>query len=226
VAASNLVHVSWNGTGTNNAPAVTALTAVAGCSRLTQADGTLVQASGDHLVITTAGGQRVTVTTTASTFVSETGALRAAITDGASVTVAGSRPAGTISALVVSIGNPGGTQLQLPPGDVVVQGTVADATASGFTVVTAAGTRIPVATTADTVVNVHDVTSLGRLPAGGTVYAVGQAGPGGTLSAQAVAVIAQLPGGGPQLHANVGVHVKDCSPASVNREITTLAYGG
>jgi hypothetical protein len=61
--------------------------------------------------------------------------------------------------------------------------------------------------------------SLGQLPAGGTTFAVGRAGPDGTLSAGAVAVIRQLPGGNSQLH----VHLKNCSPASID---SALALGG
>ncbi len=49
------------------------LTSVGGCSQLEQADGTLKQVDGSSLVIQTASGQMVTVTTTASTFVSASG---------------------------------------------------------------------------------------------------------------------------------------------------------
>jgi hypothetical protein len=221
VAESHLVHVSLNGTRT---PTETALTAVTGCSQLLQADGTLERVNGSSLDIATASGRPLTVTTTASTFVGESGALLSDITDGASVTVAGPSSAGTVTALMVGIGNPGQRHPQTPPADVVVKGTVADASAAGFTVVTPGGTRVPVTTTSDTVVSV-DNPSLGQLPLGATAYALGHAGPGGTLSAQAVAVIVQLPQGGPQLHARVSVHVKDCSPASVNHAIMTLADG-
>lgn len=222
-AASGLVHVSLN--STQNPAETTALTAVTGCSRLLQADGTLERVNGASLVIKTAGGQPVTVTATASTFVGESGALLSDVTDGASVTVAGPSSDGTIAALLVTIGNPGRTHPQLPARDVVVTGTVADASTLGFTVVTPDGTRVPVATASDTVVSVYNP-GLGRLPAGATAYALGHAGPGGTLAAQAVAVIVQLPRGGPQLHTQVSVHVKNCSPDSVNHEILALAYGG
>jgi hypothetical protein len=219
VAASNLVHVSRNHPGSGSD---VALTAVTGCSALMQADGTLTQASGGQLVITTANGQRVTVTTTASTFVGETGALRSDITDGASVTVGGVRSTGVVDALLVTIGNPSDDHPQLPSGDTVVKGTVTGATAVGFTVVTAGGTRVPVATSAETVVNIVNP-GLGRLPVGGTIYALGRVGPGGTLAARAVAVVAQLPAGGPQIHAHLSV--KDCSPASVNGAVLALADG-
>ena len=224
VATSHLVHVSLNGTGVGTG-AETALTAVTGCSQLLQADGTLERVNGGSLVITTTSGQQETVTTTASTFVGESGALLSDITDGASVSVAGPRSDGTIAALLVTIGNPGQHHPQTPPPDVVVTGTVSDASAAGFTVVTSDKTRVPVITAGDTVVNV-DNPSPGQPPVGASAFALGHAGPGGTLLAQAVAVIAQLPQGGPQLHAHLNVRVKDCSPASINHEIMTLAYGG
>lgn len=222
-AASHLVHVSPNSGGPVTSTAgPAALTAVTGCSQLMQAEGTLTQAGGGQLVVTTANGQRVTVTTTPSTFVGETGALRGDITDGASVTVGGPRSAGTVDALLVTVGNPSDDHPQLPSGDAVLKGTVTGATAVGFTVVTVGGTRVPVATSAETVVNIVNA-GLGRLPVGGAVYALGQVGPGGTLAARAVAVVAQLPAGGPQIHAHLSV--KDCSPASVNGAVLALADG-
>lgn len=217
--ATGFLHVSLNGSGSTTG---TTLTAVTGCSQLMQAEGTLTQAGGGQLVVTTANGQRVTVTTTPSTFVGETGALRGDITDGASVTVGGPRSAGTVDALLVTVGNPSDDHPQLPSGDAVLKGTVTGATAVGFTVVTVGGTRVPVATSAETVVNIVNA-GLGRLPVGGAVYALGQVGPGGTLAARAVAVVAQLPAGGPQIHAHLSV--KDCSPASVNGAVLALADG-
>jgi hypothetical protein len=63
--------------------------------------------------------------------------------------------------------------------------------------------------------------SLGRLPAGATAFALGQAGPDGTLSARGVAVLQQLPQGNRHLH--VQIKVQDCSPASI---VNALAFGG
>jgi hypothetical protein len=60
--------------------------------------------------------------------------------------------------------------------------------------------------------------SLGQLPAGATIFAVGQAGPDGTLSARAVAAVRQLPAGG---HLNVSF--RSCSPSSI---AAALALGG
>ena len=75
---TGLVHVHLSGPSTQ-----TVLTAVTGCTQIEQADGTLEQVNGSSLVITTASGQPVTVTTTATTFVSMSGPLLSDITDGA-----------------------------------------------------------------------------------------------------------------------------------------------
>jgi hypothetical protein len=52
-----------------------------------------------------------------------------------------------------------------PPGFVPVKGTVSDARAAGFTVVTSGGTRVPVTTSGGTLVIVPHA-SLGQLRAG------------------------------------------------------------
>ena len=98
---TGVVHVQLSGTGTE-----TVLTAVTGCTQLEQADGTLEQVNGSSLVIKTASGQPVTVTTTATTFVSVSGALLGDITDGASVMVRGYSSDGTIKAAIVTVGQP------------------------------------------------------------------------------------------------------------------------
>ena len=127
--ATGYVHVHLSGPGTG-----TALTAVTGCSQIEQADGTLEQANGSSLVIKTASGQPVTVTTTPTTFVSTSGPLLSDITDGASVMVRGSSSAGTIAAAIVTVGQP--FSAVNPPGFVPVQGTVSDASTAGFTLST------------------------------------------------------------------------------------------
>jgi len=198
------VHVRLSGPGTG-----TVLTSVTGCSQVQQADGTLEQVSGTSLVIQTASGQPVTVTTTSATFVSLSGALLGDITDGASVMVRGYSSSGTIAAAIITVGQP--FSAVNPAGFVPVQGTVADAGPAGFTLVTSAGTRIPVTTSASTLVIVPHA-SPGQLPAGVTIFAVGTPGPDGTLAAQAVAAVSQLRSGG---HLKVSVRVKDCSPGSV-----------
>jgi hypothetical protein len=214
--ASNFVHITFGTAGTAN----TVLTAVSGCAGLEQASGTLEQVNGSSLVIKTASGQPATVTTTAATTVDESGALRGDITDGASVTVAGPSSDGTIAAFLVLIAHRGQQHPEPPPGMVVVTGTVSDAGTSGFIIVTSAGARVPVTTSANTAVSLANA-SLGQLPAGATTIALGYAGPDGTLSARGVVAILQLPQGGPQLHAQL--HVKDCSPSSIDN---TLAFGG
>ena len=90
---------------TRHAPAQTSPRS-AGCATLEQADGTLEQVNGTSLVIKTASGQPVTVTTAASTFVSMSGPLLSDITDGASVDVRGSSSDGTIAAAIVTVGPP------------------------------------------------------------------------------------------------------------------------
>ncbi len=186
---SGLVHLRVGGSGTS---AETVLTAVSGCTALEQASGTLERVNGSSLVVKTASGQPVTVTTTGSTRFSATGALRGAITDGASVTLSGPSFNGTIAAFSVIIADPAQQHPQPPPGMVVVKGTVSDASTAGFTVVTTNGTRVPVTTSGDTLVSVLNA-SLAQFPAGATIVAVGSAGPDGTLSARGVVAILKLP---------------------------------
>jgi hypothetical protein len=197
------VHVHLSGPGTG-----TALTAVTGCSQLEQAGGTLERVDGSSLVIKTASGQPVTVTTTATTLVSMSGPLLSDITDGASVEVRGSSSGGTVNAAIVTVGQP--FSAVNPAGSVPVQGTVSDASTAGFTLVTSSGTRIPVTTSGGTLVVIPHA-SRGQLRAGTAIFALGHAGPGGTLTARAVAAITQLPAG-----PHLGVSVKDCSPRSID----------
>jgi len=206
------VHVHLSGPGTE-----TALTAVTGCSQLQQANGTLEQVNGSSLVIKAASGQPVTVTTTATTFVSMSGALLGDITNGASVMVRGSRSGGTIKAAIITVGQP--FSAVNPPGFVPVQGTVADASTAGFTLVTSSGTRIRVTTSGDTLVVIPHA-SLVQLQPGVTIFALGLAGPDGTLSARAVAGVSQLRSGG---HLNVSVRVRDCSPSSIIEAIGAIS---
>lgn len=207
---TGVAHVHFGNNGTE-----TVLTAVSGCSQLEQADGTLEQVNGSSLVMKAAGGQPVTVTTTATTFVSMSGAPLSDITDGASVVVRGSRSDGTIRAAIVTVGQP--FSAVNPPGFVPVQGTVADASTAGFTLVTSGGTRIPVTTSSDTLVVIPHA-SPGQLRVGAAIFALGHAGPDRTLSARAVAVVSQLMPG-----AHVGVSVKDCSPSSVEEALGRIS---
>ena len=211
-AVTGLVHVHLSGPSTE-----TTLTAVTGCTQLEQADGTLKQVNGSSLVITTASGQPVTVTTTATTFVSMSGPLLSDITDGASVMVRGNSSDGTIAAAIVTVGQPFGAVN--PPGFVPVQGTVSDASTAGFTLVTSSGTRIPVTTSGGTLVVIPHA-SPGQLQAGATIFALGHARPDGTVSAQAVATVSQLPSGP---HIGVSVKVKDCSPSSIEEALGAIS---
>jgi hypothetical protein len=209
---TGFVHVHLFGSGRE-----TTLTAVTGCSRLRQADGALKQVNGSSLLITTASGQPVTVTTTASTFVSVSGPLLGDITSGSQVTVRGSRSGETIEATVVTVG--GQSSAVNPAGIASVQGTVADAGSGGFSLVTSSGSRIPVATSASTLVVIPNA-RLDQLQAGMTIFAIGQAGPDGTLSATGVAAVSQLRSG-----PHIGVSVKDCTPQSVDVAIGVISTG-
>ncbi len=228
------VHISGPGTsspGTSGPGTGTALTAVTGCPRIAQAAGKLERVKGSSLAIRTASGQSATVATTASTAVVVSGAPLSDITDGRPVLVAGPSSNGTIAAGLVAVG--GSPSLAPLPGFVNVRGTVSDASTTGFTVVTSAGTRVPVTTSDRTVVNVVS-TSVGQLQAGARTIAFGYAQPHGTLSAITVFQPIKLfhPPGPPG--ANVSMHISihasrkggSCSPASIDHAIMALASGG
>jgi hypothetical protein len=204
------VHVHLNGSG-----AGPALTAVNGCTQVKQAEGALQAVNGNRLVVKTAGGQPVTVTTTANTFVSVSGPLLGDVTNGAAVTVHGTRSGRALDARVIAVGPP--SSAVHPAALVSAQGTVAGDGPTGFTLVTAAGDRIPVVTSGDTlVVLLHP--RLSQLPAGAAVFAIGQPGSDGTLAARAVAVIRQLPSG-----PAVGVTLRDCSASSIEAALGALS---
>ena len=214
---SNFVHITF---GTGGTGAGTVLTALSGCTGLELAQGTLERVNGSSLVLKTASGQPVTVTTTPSTLMSVSGPLRSEIRDGASVMVRGSRSGGTISAAIITVGQP--FRAVSPSGMVPVQGTVSDASAGGFTLVTPDGTRIRVTTSGGTLVVVPHA-RLSQFRAGATTFAVGHAGPDGTLPAKAVTQVVQLPSEGPfglnpVLH--VGMHVRSCSPSAIAAALT------
>jgi hypothetical protein len=210
--------LSGHALGTAGTGTQTTLTVVTGCARLEQAVGTLEQVNGTSVVIKTASGRPVTVTTTATTRVNASGPLLSDITDGALVTVVGPSSGGTIAADLVAVG--GRASLAALPGLVMVQGTVSDASSAGFTVVTSAGTRVPVTTSGGTAVTIFPA-SLGQLQAGASTIAVSYAGPDGTLSALAVLQPPSWPPG-----AHTTVTVRDCSPASIEHVIMALASGG
>jgi len=152
---------------TRHAPG-TVLTAVGGCTGVELASGTLEQVNGSSLVIKTASGQPVTVTTTASTTVSVAGPLLSDMTDGTSVIVLGPSSGGTIAAVSVTVGPPpgpasgtGALRVTPPPGWVAVRETPSDVSTAGFTV-TSGGIRVPVTTSGSTRVVVSRA-SLGQL---------------------------------------------------------------
>jgi Domain of unknown function (DUF5666) len=201
-AITDLVHMHSSGPSTK-----TALTAVTGCSQLQEADGTLEQVNGSNLVIQTASGRPVTVTTTPSAFVSISGPLLSDITNGASVRVRGYRSDGTIRAAIVTVGQPFSAVNRTVL--VSIQGTVSDSNSAGFTLVTSSGARVPVTTSDRTFVVVPHAIP-GQLKPGARIFALGNAGPDGTLSARAVAAVWQLPPG-----THVSLSVRDCSTGSI-----------
>jgi hypothetical protein len=217
-AAALTGHAPGTGATTPRTRASAAVfTAVRGCHGLVQASGTLDRVNRGSLVIVAASGQPVTVTTTASTMVNVAAAPLSDIIDGASVTVSGRSSDGAIAAFGVTIGGPRGPAAH--PGDVLVaQGTVADASTAGFTVLTSGGARVRVTISSDTVVHMVDA-SLVQLQAGATINAVGYLEPDATLSA--IAVVQPPPG----VHMTLKV-VPGCSPASIDNAITTPLVSG
>ena len=194
----------------------TTLTAVTGCAQLGQADGTLERVNGSSVVIKTASGQPVTVTTTATTKVTASGALLGEITDGAAVLVAGTGSDGTITADLILVNGPASLNI---PGTVTVRGTVSDVTTAGFTVITSGRTRVRVTTSGGTSVTVFQA-SLGQLQVGGSTVVIGRPGPDGSLSALGVVQPPAWPGG-----AHTSVSMRDCSPASIDHAIMALGAG-
>lgn len=210
-SAAGVVQVHFSGGGSQ-----TTLTAVTGCAQLEQANGTLERVNGNSVVVKTASGQLVTVTTMATTKVAASGSLLSDIADGAAVTVGGTGSGGAIAADRVLVGYKSSMNI---PGLAVVEGTVSDASTIGFTVVTSAGTRVPVTASGSTDVVVIDA-SLGMLRVGGSTLVVGYAGPNGTLSALGLVQPPDWPAG-----AHAEARVSNCSTASINHEILALAGG-
>ena len=210
---------------TRTGTTATALTAVSGCAGLKQADGTLAQVNGGSLVIETASGQPVAVTTTASTMASISAAPLSDVTDGATVTVVGHSSDGTIVAKRVNVGSPlrrpvsGSMTFLLPPGMAGAHGTVSDTSATGFTVVTSGGVRVPVTTSGGTAVHVVHA-SLSQLQPGASTIAAGYVGPGGTLSA---IVVAQPPSG---LAGSMHLDLRGCTPASIDQAYASALVSG
>jgi hypothetical protein len=73
-------------------------------------------------------------------------------------------------------------------------------------------------TTSGATLVVVPAASLNQLQAGTIIFAVGQAGPNGTLSARAVSAVTQLHSGLLQVH----VSVKNCSPSSIAEALDAI----
>jgi hypothetical protein len=194
----------------------TTLTAVTGCAQLEQTNGTLERVNGNSVVIKTANGQPVTVTTTATTKLTASGALAGEITEGAAVLVAGTGSDGTITADLILVNGPASLNM---PGTVTVRGTVSDVTTAGFTVTTSGRTRVRVTTSGGTSVTIFQA-SLGQLQVGGSTVVIGRPVPDGSLSALGVVQPPTWPSG-----AHTSVSMRDCSPASIDHAIMALGAG-
>jgi hypothetical protein len=199
-----------------NGTTMAGLTAVTGCDSLRQADGTIEQVNGTTLVIKTASGDQVTVTTTDKTHVSMSRAPQSDITDGALVSASGPGSTGTtIDATYVTLGQqPRAGIIQVPPGIVYAHGTVADASSAGFTIVTADGTRVPVIISGDTNVEIPKAT-VSQLQIGAPTIAFGFPQPDGTLPA--IGVLSGRPG---------ILDVMGCSPAQIDAAMATALISG
>jgi hypothetical protein len=201
----------------------TAVSAVIGCDSLEQVTGTLERVTGSSLAVRTPGGQLVTVTTAGSKDLSASGmvasaspALRSAVTDGAQVLVAGASSGGKIAAGLVGVG--GNPTFSPPPSIVAVKGTVVDAGATGFTVLTSAGSRTLVTTSGGTDVVIFRA-RVDQMQVGSAVIAVGYAEPHRTVSALVAVQPPSWPAGA---HGSVTVRTPDCSPASIDRVVLAL----
>jgi hypothetical protein len=169
-----------------------------GCSGASSelASGTLARVSGADLILTTASGNAVTVTTSSSTKITRevTGSL-ADIIDGAHVIVRGTTSGTQLAAASVVIGSGSAPRLPSLPGGSLgnvllrsgfANGTVTGAGSGGFTVVEQDGTRLPVTTSSSTAVSKLVDAALSRLKTGEFTTVVGTKGPGGTLAATTV----------------------------------------
>jgi hypothetical protein len=83
---------------------------------------------------------------------------------------------------------------------------------TGFTLLTAKGTRFHVVTSSRTMVQAPPPHRVSQLRIGVATIAIGHVTAGGKLSAQAVLQLSRSP---------VNLRVRGCSPASINSAITT-----
>jgi hypothetical protein len=105
------------------------------------------------------------------------------------------------------------------PGVVTAQGTVQDAGAGGFTVITSGGAQVAVTTSSETNVNIFPA-SLSQLAIGTFTVAIGQVASDGTLAA----ITAGQPGPGFSLSL---ITINGCTPSALDAAVTTafLANG-
>jgi hypothetical protein len=196
----------WYGLGGAGRPAgaVKELTAVNGCPGLAATSGTLERVTGTSLVLKTPGGEPVTATISASAKISrQVSRTVSAITNGTQVVVAGTGSAGGIAARVITVatlaklhsppppihrghGRPSRHERRLPAGAGRAEGTVADARAGGFTLITSGGFRIQVTTSGLTRVYTQARSTVGQLRPGVFTIAVGSAKSDGTLAAATI----------------------------------------
>jgi hypothetical protein len=154
------------------------LIAIDGCPTLAGTSGTLQQVNGSDLVIMTADGQSVPITTSSSTNVGReaTGSLDD-IRDGTQVIVNGAESDGSIAAATVGVGAVGAVKmapanLGLSKGGLAA-GTVADVESGGFTVVEPNGTHVAVATGGSTTVVTLSTADVDQLQVGEFTVALG-----------------------------------------------------
>jgi hypothetical protein len=185
--------------------ASTALAAVRGCAALKQVYGTLTQVNSTSVVIETASGQAVTVTTSATTAVNLTVLPLSDIADNETVTVVGPVQGGIIQARSVILGLKPGEQELNSPGSPAPSGTVTHAYDGGFILATTGGSPIQVVTSAATEVDMFNA-SLSQLQTGRYTTALGYAGAGGTLAAN---LIMELP------NSHVWLSQVGCTPSSI-----------
>lgn len=186
--------------GGSPAPVSPGLTSVTGCPGLKAVVGTLRKASGTSLVFATAGGQQVTVATSAATRVQQlvAGSL-SRLTEGSAVVVSGTDVNGTLNASLV-IPLPA-ADMRFPAGGVApsgqslsqlllrtghAMGTVHGLTGSGFTVAGPGDSRVPVSVSSSTVFARDVRSTTSQLKVGETAVAIGHAGDNGTLVAAEV----------------------------------------
>jgi hypothetical protein len=186
-----------NTTGNSPGTSTAGLTAT-GCSGASTelASGTLTRVARTELVLTTASGNNLTVTTSSVTTVTRevTGGL-GDITDGAQVIVRGTTSGTQLAAASVVIGSAAAPRLPSLPGGSLgnvllrsgfANGTVTGAGGGGFTVVEQDGTRVPVTVSSSTAVSKLADTALSQLKMGAFTTVVGSKGPGGSLAATTV----------------------------------------